>query len=292
MASERPRVFQLGDGQYGYFIINEGLLIYANDNKDQKFKVPVRILQDITVCRDSTDDSMAIVQLVYNYEAGFEVILPKEVAKQARLWILSYLGMIDAKYRSTIEPKKKKIPIKKKTNVFYGILIVFLFVGILMAGFKFIAKPFFLTKSSVYCVEENPKKAEEYFQKAIQQENEGNLSSAITYYSVAVQYNPKSKEMDDCREEAIEKRIDNSLRSGNYEKAYEYVVMLSDDNESKEHYKNRLKSVSSSFSVGFQDIASITSLFFKTLVVNDLKVKEKFEDQLIVFKKKVEFSLR
>ncbi len=287
------KVFSLGnEGDYGFFILHQGMLIYADPDQEPQLEVPIRILQDVVLQPNTSEKNMSKLFLVYNFETGFEILLPQGIAIKARLWILSNLGMMDAKY--PVRTKKEETSNEKQDKpkkIYSTILIIFVigFIGVLLS---LIFKPAAFMSVRNSFVRQNPHLAEEYYQKAVSEQEAGNYNSAISFYQKAVLYNKENQNYRDKKNDALALRIEQNIVIGNFVQAKEDLNSLPNSYEKKSFYQGKIDKASQNYTLTGADFSELVSLFFRSFLTNDPNVKQKFSDKAHLFSQKLEFTLK
>ncbi len=293
MSESSSKVFPLGDnGQYGFFVIHQGLLFYTDPSEEPQVKIPIRILQDVILEPQKNDPSYVKLKIVYNFEIGFEIELPESIAKKAKIWILSILGMSNAAYNSVSNEKQATSSSQKNPSKVYIILTFVLIIGFVLVGLFLLFKPFFLSTYQKNFVQQNPTLASEYQKRGRDEESNGHIASAVSMYEMALLHHQENMTIREDLDRVLGKRIEQNIQVGNFARAKQDIYKLSKKNPMQKVYFEKLKTVTSDYSIKLSDIYDILHLFFVSAITNDSILQQELNDKLQLFGQKLEFLLQ
>jgi tetratricopeptide (TPR) repeat protein len=291
--NESSKVFPLGDGgQYGFFVIHQGLLFYADPSEEPQIKIPIRILQDVILEPQGAESTFIKLKIVCNFEIGFEIELPENIAQKAKIWILSILGMSNAAYNSLSNEKQVVSSSHKKTSKAYTLLTFILIIGFVFVGLFLIFKPFFLSLVQKNCVQQNPVLASEYQQQGREEESNGHIASAISMYETALLHHQENISIREDLDRVLGTRIEQNIQVGNFARAKQDIHKLSKKNPMQKVYFEKLRTVTSDYSIKPTDVFEIMHLFFSSAFTNDPILQQELNDKLQLFGQKLEFILQ
>ncbi len=291
--SELSKVFPLGDsGQYGFFVVHQGLLFYTDPSEEPQVKIPIRILQDVILESQVVDPTLVRLKIVYNFEIGFEIELPENIAKKAKIWILSILGMSNAAYNSLSNEKQIASSFNKNPSKAYTFITFIMIIGFVLVGLFSVFKPFFLSMYQKNFVQQNPVIASEYQQKGREEEGNGHIASAISMYEIAILHHQENKSIREDLDRVLGKRIEQNIQVGNFARAKQDIHKLSKNNPIQKMYLKKLRTVTSDYSIRPNDVTEIIHLFFSSAITNDPILQQKLNDKLQLFGQKLEFFLQ
>ncbi|HPJ12202.1 MAG TPA: hypothetical protein PLV00_02250 [Caldisericia bacterium] len=291
MNESSSKVFPLGNGQFGFFVIHKGLLFYTDPSEEPQVKIPIRILQDVILEPQKDDSSYVTLKIIYNFEIGFEIELPESIAKKAKIWILSILGMSNAAYNSVLNEKKVSSSQKNPSKVY--ILSAFvLIIGFVLIGLFLLFKPFFLSMYQKNFVQQNPALASEYQQRGREEESNGHIASAVSMYEMALLHHQENMTIREDLDRVLGKRIEQNIQVGNFARAKQDIYKLSKKNPMQKVYFDKLKTSTSDYSIKLSDIYDILHLFFASAITNDSILQQELNDKLQLFGQKLEFILQ
>ncbi|MDD4028550.1 MAG: hypothetical protein PHI40_04130 [Caldisericia bacterium] len=286
-------VYSLGNnGEYGFFVIHKGYLIYTDPEKEPQIEIPIRILQDILLETDDSADSTSRMQFVFNFEIGFEIDLPNTIAQKSKIWILSILGMSNSTY-TTLEREKQSAgsPPKEPSRV-YTIVIAIVIIGFLIGVILFFLKPLLFSSVQRNFVKQDHSLAMDYQKKGIEEEEKGHITSAVSFFEQALMHDQSDQSIREDLDRVLEKRIEQNINVGNFIRAKQDLYKLSKDNKNQKMYAERLKTASQNHTLKLSDVSEIVRLFFRSAFSKDPVLHQELNDKLQLFGKKLEFVLQ